>query len=283
MLPVRDERRRLPEQLSALAAQTYDGDWELIVVDDASRDGSGDVARGYAGVLPGLRVIEVRPHRGLNHARNAGVAAARGEVVAFCDADDVVTPGWLAALVAALDEHGADIVAGSLELDTLNSPVQHAWRNRARWDQMRLRNGLYAYVPGGNLAIRAEAAREVGWDERFVFGSSDAEFAWRAQHHGLKVAHAPGAVIRLRYPETIGELARQFYGYGAGEPLLYARERHRGFPRSRTTNAVREYVQLVLQLPNVLGTPQRRGWWVRRAAYRLGRLRGSLRARVLYL
>ena len=281
-MPVRNERRHLPEQLRALASQDYGGPWEVVVVDDGSSDGSGEVARSFADRLPGLRVVTLPERRGLNHARNTGVAAAAGEVVAFCDADDIAVPGWLTALVGALDAD-ADVVGGHLDLESLNDELQRSWRNKRPWIEKRLANGFLEYVPGGNCALRTDLARELRWDETFLFGSSDAEFSWRAQHLGLRVALAEDAVVAVRFPETLGELARQFYGYGSGEPLLYRRERGRGWPRSDTRAALRQWGWLVLHLPDLVRSPQPRGWWVRLAAQRVGRLRGSLRARVLYL
>ena len=282
VVPVRNERRHLPAQLRALAAQTYAGPWEVVVVDDGSTDGSGDVARSFAGKLPGLRVVPTA-RRGLNHARNTGVDAAAGDVVAFCDGDDVALPGWLAALIAEVEKGEADVVGGELDLESLNGPVQRSWRRKQGWTSKRVTGELLEYVPGGNIAMRTALARELRWDESFTFGGSDSEFSWRAQLLGLRIGHAADAVVCVRYPETVGELARQFYGYGSGQPLLYARERHRGWPRSDTREALKEWAWLVWALPAQLGSSQRRGWWVRVAAMRAGRLLASLRARVLYL
>ncbi|HEX8120803.1 MAG TPA: glycosyltransferase [Solirubrobacteraceae bacterium] len=281
VIPVRNERRHLPDQLDALAGQAYDGPFEVVVVDNGSTDGSGDVARSFASRFRALRVVEA-PRRGINHARNAGVRAARGEVVAFCDGDDVAAPGWLAALVGALRED-VDVVAGALERAELNDRDARTWRGTGAWTEYRLPNGFFQYVPGGNCAMPAAVARRIGWDEDFLFGSSDQEFFLRAQRLGLRIAVAPDAVMRHRLAEDLPELARQFYGYGAGGPLLYRRERGRGLPRSDTRAALREWAGLVLGARRLAGTRAERGAWVRTAALRSGRLIGSVRRGVLYL
>jgi glycosyltransferase involved in cell wall biosynthesis len=282
VVPARNERRHLPAQLGALARQTYERPWEVVVVDDGSTDGTGDTARSFAAALPSLRVVAT-PRRGLNHARNTGTAAARGEIVAFCDADDVVRPGWLSAIVAEVERGPADIVGGQLDLGSLNGGVHRSWRHKGSWTGKRVAGRFLEYVPGGNCAMRTAVARDVGWDEAFTFGGADAEFSWRVQHLGLRIGYAPGAVVRVRDPEQFSELARQFYGYGSGQPRLYARERHRGWPRSDTRGALREWAWLIFALPAQLGSSRRRGRWACVAGMRAGRLRGSVRARVLYL
>src|SRR5690606_2178999 len=104
VVPVRDRRAMLAELLHALAAQTY-ADAEVIVVDDGSTDGSAEEAERR-----GVRVVR-GDGQGAVAARQAGVKAARGEILAFTDSDCVPEPGWLEAGVRAVDA-GADVVQG---------------------------------------------------------------------------------------------------------------------------------------------------------------------------
>jgi hypothetical protein len=104
VVPVRDRRVLLAACLDGLAAQTYT-DFEVVVADDGSTDGSGDEAAAR-----GARVVRVAGE-GAVEARRAGVRAAVGSVLAFTDSDCVPRPGWLAAGVAAIDG-GADMVQG---------------------------------------------------------------------------------------------------------------------------------------------------------------------------
>ena len=108
IVPVRDRKELLRDCLTALAQQDY-RDFEVVVVDDGSADGSGDVARTFRDRLA-LTVVRT-PGVGAVLARCRGVEEARGEVLAFTDSDCVPETGWLRAGITDIDG-GADVVQG---------------------------------------------------------------------------------------------------------------------------------------------------------------------------
>src|SRR5204863_103977 len=81
-----------------LSAQTYSGRWELIVSDNGSTDRTQDIVRSWEGRLPYIRIVDSSDGRGVAHARNVA-AAVGGDLIAFCDADDIVSRQWLEELV----------------------------------------------------------------------------------------------------------------------------------------------------------------------------------------
>jgi glycosyltransferase involved in cell wall biosynthesis len=267
-------------QLAALARQTYSGAWEVLVVDNGCRDRSVEIASAWSERLPALRVVPAHGRRSLNHARNVGAWEARGDYLAFCDADDVVMPGWLEALVAAAP--GADIMGGPLDIEALNPPLYRAWRPDVPSTQLELRHGFLPQVCGGNCGIWTEVARDIGWDEAFYYGSSETEFCWRAQLASYSLAFVPDAVVQLRYRRRVSQLMGQFYGYGRSGPYLYRRFRSLGMKRDMR-EALWWWRWLIKHSPNLLKSSTKRGNWLRIAAFRCGRVKGSLTARVLYL
>jgi glycosyltransferase involved in cell wall biosynthesis len=280
VVPVLDLEDVLADQLEALAAQSYDGDWEAILVDNGCSDRSMEVARAFFGRLPGLRVVASLSRRNLNHARNVGVSAARGDFLAFCDGDDVVAPGWLAALVEAGAEN--DVVGGAIEVERLNGAVR-SWRDEIPLEKLAVKAGFLPAVPGGNCGMWASVANDVRFDEEFPFAGSDIEFSWRALLGSYRLAYAPKALIHQRHRRSMGKLARQWYLYGRAGPQLFRSFRDLGMPRSDHRAALRDWRRIARRAPDLVRSSGARGQWVRLAAFRLGSLAGSLRYRVLFL
>jgi glycosyltransferase involved in cell wall biosynthesis len=280
IIPVLDAEEHVGQQLAALAGQTYPGDWELVVADNGCKDRTLDVVRAWSG---GRRVAiaDATAKRGINHARNAGAAAASGDFLAFCDADDVATPGWLEALVAAA-RHG-EVVGGALDFEALND--RHA-RSLSPWDPpsdlSSGADGFMPYVPGGNCGMPRTVALDVGWDGSLTFGSSDIDFSWRAQLRSYRLRFAPDAVMQQRLPRRLPDLARRFYAYGKSDPALYRKFRGLGMPRPAAEGGA-SWRELARRLPDLTRSAERRAYWVRAAARKSGRVVGSVEERVLLL
>ena len=129
--PVWNAATTLEAAVASLQAQTRD-DWEMILIDDGARDGSGALAARLAAADPRLRVIGWAQNRGAAAARNAGIAAARGRFVSFLDADDLWRPEKLAVQIGYMERTGAPftfaacrrIDAGGRPLGTLRVPAR---------------------------------------------------------------------------------------------------------------------------------------------------------------
>src|SRR3954452_21840778 len=148
VVPVRDRRDLLGELLDGLDGQTF-RDFETIVVDDGSSDGSADEAEAKTEAGRPVRVIR-RTGEGAVRARQVGVAEATGEILAFTDSDCVPEPGWLAAGVAALDT-GVAVVQGHTRSARRRKPLE-----RSLWVED---NGLY---PTCNVFYRRTAFEQAG-------------------------------------------------------------------------------------------------------------------------
>ena len=129
-----NEERFLREAIDSVFAQSF-GDWELLLVDDGSTDGSTGIARRYAEMHPEkVRYLEHEGHRnrGMSASRNLGVREARGDYIAYLDGDDVWMPDKLENQVAILESHPeAAMVCGPLlEWHSWNSGREGTGRDR---------------------------------------------------------------------------------------------------------------------------------------------------------
>jgi GT2 family glycosyltransferase len=181
----------LPRLVDALAAQCVPGGTEAVIVDDASPDDTWGTLRRLAASAPfPLRPLRLARRSGPAAARNRGWRATSAPVVAFTDDDCVPRPGWLAALVRAVDE-GADLVQGR----TVPNPGQlHRRRAFARTIETTAETGFYETC---NMAYRRAVLEALGgFDERFRYPyGEDTDLAWRAKEAGCRSAFAPDAEV----------------------------------------------------------------------------------------
>jgi glycosyltransferase involved in cell wall biosynthesis len=278
IIPAYNSAHAIGEQLGALSNQDYEGSFEVVVADNGSTDTTVEVAREFAGVLD-LRVVDASTRRGAGPARNGGVAAARGELLAFADADDVASANWLGKLVAAAREW--DIVAGPYEYEMLNSPAVQLWRRPQPSDRLPVVLRFLPFALGGNFAIWRDAFESL---QGFRAGASnDVEFSWRAQLFGYQIGFTGDAVMHHRSRSTLRSHARQFLRWGDAHCGNYRQFRDSGIPRGPQWRAIGGMARCLLQGPVALTNRHRRGMWIGEFMYKVGRVRGSIRHRVLFL
>jgi GT2 family glycosyltransferase len=207
--------RTIRDTLDHLARLDYP-DYEVIVVNDGSRDDTGEIARGY-----GVRVITTE-NRGLSAARNTGLAAATGEIVAYTDDDAYPDRDWLRYLASAFmrskhvgiggpniappgDGFAADCVAASP-----GGPVQ-----------VLLTDEIAEHIPGCNMAFRVDALRRIGgFDPRFRTAGDDVDACWRLQDQGWTIGFHAGGMVWHHRRNSLRAFWRQQIGYGRAEALL---------------------------------------------------------------
>lgn len=273
IVPVRNGMPWLEEQLRALAAQKCSVPWEVIVADNGSTDGSRELAEAWAAQYDNFFTVDAPQRRGAPAARNAGVRVARGEFLAFCDADDYVLAGWLSACVEALTT--ADVVAGMFDFWTLNGIAPSA-NVPAAYRQL----GFLPAGLGANLAVRRAAFDAVGGFEEDEPIGEDIDLCWQLQLRGFRFDFAGDAVVAKRARRQFNTVFSQAYAYGRSGPALHQRYRRHGARRD-LVGAFKSWLWLVISLP-LLMKPNRRTEWGRTAGMRLGRLVGSLSVGVFF-
>jgi GT2 family glycosyltransferase len=205
----------LDQCLRSLRAVDYP-DYEVIVVDDGSTDDTAAILARF----PEVKAIH-QSNRGLSMARNVGLRAATGSIVAYTDSDCFADPHWLTHLVEQLQRSGAAAVGGPnltpddgwLAACVAASPGQpmHVLES----DQVA------EHIPGCNMAFRREALEAInGFDPQYRKAGDDVDVCWRLQQAGKWITYAPGAFVWHHRRQTPRAYLRQQAGYGEAEALL---------------------------------------------------------------
>jgi glycosyltransferase involved in cell wall biosynthesis len=273
VIPALDAADTLPAQLDALAGQTYDQPFEVIVVDNGSTDGTGDVARAHSvGERARVRVVH-EARRGINSSRNAGIDAAADGRVLLCDADDVVDAGWLAAMVTALSD--GVWVAGRLDYTVLNTD-----RTREIWG-VGLHSTFVETDPfvdntyGCNCGFHRAMWSEIGrFDPRLNgTGGDENEFFMRAHAAGFRPRHVPDAIAGYRLRPGVRAMTRQRYRQGKNQVAMRRLAGGRLLPEQFTVaSEVRLTAKTLAVLPLYLRSTRRRCSWLGSTSRHAGRL-----------
>lgn len=193
------------EAIASLRAQTL-GDFEALVIDDGSRDDSAAVALAAIGGDPRFRLIR-QQNRGLSAARNAGLALARGEWVAFLDGDDAFAPDILAALHGACLRHGADWAACAITLCTPEGAHWHAGfhagprpQGETLLDLRDARQVAQVFPSAWNKLWRRSVLGDLRFPEGLWF--EDHEVFWRMAARAPRLAWVPEGLVRHRRGRT---------------------------------------------------------------------------------
>lgn len=220
----KNEEHRLPRQLAALDRQQGAPEFEVIVVDDGSTDRTREIALSWIAAgghaCSRARVVPGGEDGGIPAARNRGALAAQGRVLAFCDADDEVRPGWVAALAAAARE---GTVLGGMVV-----PRAVAGANPARLAARTLTPTSYLpHVSGCNTALLLRDYLTLGGCDESLprYGFEDVEFSWRAQESGFLLVGVDDAVVDYTLSSSRASVRKRFL-LGQGRVLMARR-----FPR----------------------------------------------------
>src|SRR5213593_111993 len=190
--------------------------FEVIVVDDGSHDRTAALARAY-----GFRVISTE-NRGLASARNTGLAAATGEIVAYIDDDAYPDPHWLTYLAATFRNTTHVGVGGPNLAPPGDGVVAECVANAPGGPvHVLLSDGEAEHLPGCNMAFRRECLEAVGgFDPQFRTAGDDVDVCWRLQERGWTLGFSPAAMVWHHRRNSLRTYWKQQIGYGRAEAML---------------------------------------------------------------
>jgi glycosyltransferase involved in cell wall biosynthesis len=271
-----NEGHTISTQLDALKQQQWPQPWEVLVADNGSTDGTAAVVASYQQQMPHLRLLDASERPGAAHARNVAVAAAQGDYIVFCDADDEVAPDWLPAIATALEQH--DFVASRFDHQKLNPTSGQHYGLTVQTKGI----GTLWYLPAihfastSGMGIKKTIFEQVGGFDETMRGNEDTDFCIRVQKTGAALHFVPEAVVAYRHRSQNGAMLQQARRWARDNAMLYQRYRPKG---SEMPHAWSDYFfDWLYVLPLLLQSvhPGARAQLAYKLGWQIGLLQGSL-------
>lgn len=228
IIPIYNGEVDLPELLACLDAQTYPRQRvEYCLVDNGSGDRTfpllQESSQRFATQGLTLRPLTETSIQSSYAARNTGIKASTGEILAFTDADCRPQPSWLEALIQPFRDPAIGMVAGEIVALSGHSFLEaYAERKETLSQKHTLANAYLPYGQTANLALRRSILKQVGLFRPYLTSGGDADLCWRILQSGeWQISLAETAIVRHRHRATLTELRRQWQRYGRSNRYLH--------------------------------------------------------------
>lgn len=205
----------IEETLRALVSLDYPNK-QIIVVNDGSTDATAAIAARYD-----VQLISTE-NRGLSNARNTGLDAARGEIVAYIDDDAYPDPQWLKFLAVSFMQQDVGAVGGPNIAPPDDGDIAECVANAPGGPiHVLVGDQIAEHIPGCNMAFRAEKLRAIGgFDPQFRVAGDDVDACWRLMETGEVIGFHAGALVWHHRRPSVARYLKQQRGYARAEALL---------------------------------------------------------------
>lgn len=278
IIPCYNAEQTIGSLLESLARQSWTELWEVIVADNGSTDRSVVVADKYKDHVQNFRMVDASDKRGRSHARNVGARHAMGDWLVFCDADDEVAEGWVAAIGEAVISR--NFVASRFDFDKLNSSsVAKIYELHAQ--KRGLQKLGFAPFPlhagGCGLGVKKSLHESIGGFDETLPRSQDTDYCIRIQLAGQGLYFADNALVHVRVQERYARLLEQASKWAEYNVLMYKKYGcQQRYELWRWWVYANECRALLNSLWNIR-TKEERFLLLWKLAWQIGKLKGSIR------
>jgi glycosyltransferase involved in cell wall biosynthesis len=221
VIPVLDEEKAISRCLASITGQTFGGSIEILIVDNGSTDSTVEIASKYRNV----RITSC--HGPLGAARQHGIENARGEYLAFIDADEFADPRWLSTLYDAR-RNGDALIGRILAVSNSEDKISEYYRTRLDMDALFAHDAIASRrivtFPTGNLWIARVKALQIGFDNSLPF-AEDGDFGYRFLRTGYSAKYEASATVFHSTPTTLRGMLRSYRKLALGSKLLMRKHR----------------------------------------------------------
>jgi glycosyltransferase involved in cell wall biosynthesis len=210
IIPALNEEKMIGRCLESLAESRYPQDrFEVILVDNGSTDHTLEITQSFSARLR-LTILQ-RPGVNISGLRNLGAAKAKGEVLAFLDADCSIPANWIENSVLHLASDHAGVIGGDYEIPKDSSWVARVWFEVGS----PTKDGEVTFVPSGNMLMKSSTFMQIGGFNETIKTSEDCELCFRAREAGFPVRLIREiAVTHWTTPQTLREFYRKQVWHG---------------------------------------------------------------------
>jgi len=242
IIPVFNGEKTIRPALEALLAQTYPHQ-EIIVVDDGSTDRTGEIVRGFNGVI-----YILQQNAGPATARNAGARQARGEIICFTDADCLAHPDWVERLVRAFGSEEIGAVAGSYGIANNENLLARCVHEEIVYRHEKFLKDFVRAFGSYNCAIKKKVFDGVGgFDERYRGASGeDNDLSYKILKSGQKIFFEKAALVDHYHPTQLENYLRSQFQHGFWRAKMY--RDHPGMSTGDDYTFWKDMVEVVLVL-----------------------------------
>lgn len=223
VVPAYNEHHRIGKCLESLIEQDYPGNaYEIIAVDNNSSDSTMEVIKQFP-----VRAVSERK-KGRAVARNAGIRAASGDILAFIDADCIPARDWLQNMMSCFSDISIGCIAGEISPYKPASQLHNYLARIGYFSQSTtLAHPFLPFAQTGNAAYTREVLDAIGLFDENLLSGQDADLSWRMQlETDKKIAFAEKAVVYHPYPATYRSFYKQKMRHAYGSVALYMKYRH---------------------------------------------------------
>ncbi|MFQ6137149.1 MAG: glycosyltransferase [Candidatus Hydrothermarchaeales archaeon] len=236
IVPVYNAEETVKGCLESLSNQDYDGEYEVILVDDGSTDKSRQMIERYAEKTQKQIALLTQEHKGPAAARNLGAGRARGDIILFTDSDCVADEDWIVEMIKPLEDEGVVGVQGRYKTKQHEIVARFAqYEIEERYERMQ-KNEFIDFIGSYSAAYRRDVfLGEGGFDESFPIASGeDPDLSFRLASKGYKMVFNPDAIVYHNHPDSLGEYVKQKFFRARWRVPLYKKNYRKTIKESYT-------------------------------------------------
>jgi len=249
IVPVYNAEKTIEKCIKSLLNQIYPKNkYEIIIVDNNSNDKTIEIIKKYL-----VKILKKTKIQSSYAARNKGIKNAKGEILAFTDADCIADKNWLKNGIKGFANKNVGCVAGEIKSSNPENYIEEYLADKKELSQLKISNEFpLPYPKTANAFYKKEVFDKIGlFEEKWISGG-DADLAWRMQlETNYKIKFAPNSIVYHKHRSTIKSMFGQCIKWGIGSSLLQKKYPNKIKKRTLKQN-IWTYCRLVFITPSIL-------------------------------